>query len=35
MQLSFRGSIFALPTVANGYVYVPTYKSGVQVFYPE
>ncbi len=30
----FLGSIFAPPTVANGMVYVPTYDSGVLVFYP-
>lgn len=30
----FLGSIFAPPTVVNGMVYVPTYDSGVLVFYP-
>jgi hypothetical protein len=30
----FLGSIFAQPTVVNGSVYVPTYGSGVEVFYP-
>jgi len=39
---SFLGSIFALPTVANGYLYVPvygtstsnSYGSSVLVYYP-
>jgi len=33
-QITFLGSIFALPTVVNGYLYVPTYNKGVLVFYP-
>jgi hypothetical protein len=30
----FTTSVFALPTVVNGYLYVPTYDQGVLVFYP-